>query len=162
MKYVRPLIAAAAIATMLLPSTVAAQSNQASHTVSVTVQAINVLAVGGNVSLTIDSATPGSEPDFDEGSSTYALTTNSAAAMKITAATDVAMPTGLTLSATMASPASGSSAGSVDLTNSAQDMVSGITQVTGANLSISYRATATVDAEVTSTDFTVTYTLTAE
>lgn len=110
--------------------------------------AINEISVSGNPgALTVDSATAGSQPDADtDASSSYAITTNGTG-KKITAALDTAMPAGLTLSLTAAS-ASGTSGGKLTLSDSAADVVTGLTQVAEPTQSLTYELAATVSAGV--------------
>ena len=77
-----------------------AQSNVATQQVSINVAEIAVIAVQGNVSMTINQATAGQAPDAATASATYAVTTNGTQ-KKITAELDTDMPTGLTLSLIM-------------------------------------------------------------
>jgi hypothetical protein len=134
-----------------------AQSNVATQQVSINVAEIAVIAVQGNVSMTINAATAGQAPDA--ASATYAVTTNGTQ-KKITAELDSNMPSGLTLSATMAAPSGASSAGKQALSSNPVDLVTNVTKVRGSGLSLSYEAVATVEADVASTSRTVTYTIT--
>ena len=132
-----------------------------SHTVTVTVSAINELAIaGGNVSLTINAATPGSEPDAATDTSTSLAWTTNEAARKITVASDLAAPT-FTLKAQATSVSgSGSAAAQLTVTNVAQDFVTAIaTEVGGCTLS--YEASATAAQGTGSDAHTITYTLTS-
>jgi alpha-L-arabinofuranosidase len=136
-----------------------AQSNVATQQVSINVAEIAVIAVQGNVSMTINAATAGQAPDAANASATYAVTTNGTQ-KKITAELDSNMPSGLTLSATMAAPSGASSAGKQALSSNPVDLVTNVTKVRGSGLSLSYEAVATVEADVASTSRTVTYTIT--
>ena len=149
----------AAIAAIFfaVPTLVSAQT--ANHTVNVNVQAINVMSVGAGPTIQISTATAGSQPDANTGASTYAITTNGSA-KKITAGTDVAMPTGLTLSLNMTAPTGGTSAGAVSLGTSAADMVTGISKKAESGIAMSYSAAATVAAVVQNNAFVVTFTIT--
>ena len=152
-------IALTALALSTLGSTAYAQSNVASQQVSINVAEIAVISVTGNVSMTISSATAGQTPDAATASSSYSMTTNGSN-KKITAELDVAMPTGLTLSATMAAPSGASSAGQQALTATAVNLVTGITKVRSSGLSLNYEARSTVDASPDNYSRTVTYTIT--
>ena len=136
-----------------------AQSNVATQQVSINVAEIAVIAVQGNVSMTINAATAGQAPDAANASATYAITTNGTK-KKITAQLDSNMPSGLTLSATMAAPSGASSAGKKALSDKSVDLVTNVTKVRGSGLSLSYEAVATVEADVANTSRTVTYTIT--
>jgi hypothetical protein len=128
---------------LVLPS--AAQT--ANQTVTIVVSDINVISVtSSTVSLTIDSATAGSNPDSDSDNSTsYSITTNGTA-KKITAALGSAYASGISLGMNLTAPSGGSSAGLTTLTTSAQDLVTGIASVAEGTLTIAYTATATPSA----------------
>jgi hypothetical protein len=140
----------------------ALHAQSATQTVSYEVQAINQLSTSGSPSLVISTATAGSAPTQATASGSYAITTNETA-RKITIQINSAMPTGVTLKATLTAPtASGTSAGAVTLTNSAQDAVNGISTVAESGLSIGYTLDATVAAGVVSAGTkTVTLTIVA-
>lgn len=146
-------------ASIVLTGASFAQSNVATQQVSINVSEIAVIAVQGTVSMTINAATAGQAPEPATANATYAVTTNGTQ-KKITAELDNDMPTGLTLSATMAAPSGASSAGKQSLSSSAVDLVTNVTKVRGTGLSLSYEAVATVEADVTNTSRTVTYTIT--
>ena len=136
-------------------------ANTASHTVTVTVTAINELALsGGNITLTINSETAGSDPDDATDSTTcdLAWTTNEAS-KKITAETDLALPT-FTLGVTAANVTGGTAAAQVTLSDSAQDFVTAIATTVGS-CDLSYVASATAAQGTGSDVHTVLYTLTA-
>lgn len=150
----------ALLAFALLTTTAAyAQSNVATQQVSINVSEIAVIAVTGNVSMTINQATAGQAPDAATASATYAVTTNGTQ-KKITAELDQDMPNGLTLNATMAAPSGASTAGKTALSSDAVDLVTNVTKVRGSGLSLAYEAVATVDADPDNVTRTVTYTIT--
>jgi alpha-L-arabinofuranosidase len=136
-----------------------AQSNVATQQVSINVSEIAVIAVQGNVSMTISQATAGQAPDAATASATYSMTTNGTQ-KKITAELDSDMPTGLTLNATMAAPKGAKSSGKTELSGKAVDLVTNVTKVRGSGLSLAYEAVATVDADPENVTRTVTYTIT--
>jgi len=140
-------------------TTTYAQSNVASQQVSINVAEIAVIAVQGNISMTINSATAGQAPDAATASATYAVSTNGTQ-KKISAALDVDMPTGLTLNATMDAPNGANSQGKQSLSQSSIDLVTNISKVRGSGLGLAYEAVATVDASPDSYVRTVTYTIT--
>ena len=151
------------LATMALLATAGsvAQAQTANQTVNFEVTAINQLSVGGAVTLTVNTATAGSAPTNATAASSYAITTNGTN-MKITASLDSDMPAGLTLTATMADPGVGSSAGAKTLAQAATDMVTGVTQINASGVSLDYELAATLAAGVVSSaSRTVTYTITA-
>lgn len=137
-------------------------ANTASHDVTVEVSAINELALaGGNITLTVDTATAGSEPDAATDNTTSLDWTSNEASRKITAESG-ANPSGATLSVTgTVDTGTGSSAGAVSLSTVAQDLVTGFGQEVGG-ASLDYSASATAADGTSSTTYTITYTLTAE
>jgi predicted secreted Zn-dependent protease len=148
----------AALAVSFGPAAMAGTTD--SHTVTVTVTTINELAItGGNLTLTINSATPGSGLDDAEDSTTCDLgwTTNSGT-KKITVATDLAEPS-FTLKVTAANVSGGTSAGQVTLSTTAQNFVTGVSQVAGT-CDLDYVASAEVTDGTGTDTHTVTYTLT--
>jgi hypothetical protein len=157
MKAVRLSLAIAATA-IVAAGTAGAQT--ATQSVTYQVAAINQVAVTGTPTLVVNSATAGSAPNaVTDATSTWAITTNGTA-MKVTAAINTAMPTGVTLEADATAPTVGTSAGFKSLSTTATDVVTGITQVAGSALTLSYRLTATLAAGVVaSASKTVTYTI---
>ena len=154
------LVSTAAICCLAL-AVPAFAANTASHTVTVTVAAINELAIsGGNITLTINSATAGSDPDDATDSTTcdLAWTTNEAS-KKITAETDLAAPT-FTLKVTATSVSGGTAASEVTLSTTPADFVTGIATTVGS-CDLSYVASATAAQGTGSDVHTVLYTLTA-
>ncbi len=135
----------------------------AEQTVTFEVQATNAISVSGSPTLTISTATAGSQPtDYtDSSTAKYNITTNETG-KKITAKIDSNMPTGTTLKVNLTAPSTGTSAGAQELTETAIDVVTGIGQVAESNLPITYTFSATVSAGVvTSSTRTVTFTLTS-
>ena len=133
----------------------------ANHTVTVQVAAINEIAItGGNITLTINTATAGSEPDeVTDNSSCDLLWTTTEASKKITVATDQASPTfELRVKPKFVTGGTGVS-GEVTLTTSAQDFVTDVATTTG-NCDLQYKAIATANDGTGSELHTVTYTLT--
>lgn len=146
------------LALALAPAALAADT--ASHNVTVTVSAINEVAiVGGDISLTIDSATAdGSFVPATDSTTDLQWTTNEAG-RKITVATDLAAPAyGLQVEATNISDGS-VAAGPVALSTTATDLVTGIANTAGA-ADLSYTATADASAAVGTETHVVTYTIT--
>lgn len=140
---------------------VAVATNSDSHTVTVQVSAINELAIiGGNLTLTINSATAGSEPDDATDSTTCDLlwTTNQAS-KKITVGTSLASQN-FTLKVVAQNVSGGSAASEVTLSTTAQDLVTAIATTIG-DCDLAYTVSATA-ADGTGSDIhTVTYTITA-
>lgn len=135
---------------------------QATQDVTIDVQAINVLAVSsGTVSLTINSATAGSQPDSDTDNSTsYDVTTNEAA-RKIVGSLDLAYTGSVSLAVSLAAPTGGTSAGSVTLTTTNQDLVSGFGNLAETGHQITYVASSTVTDAPSNQTNTVTFTIVA-
>lgn len=138
-----------------------ASAQTATQTVSYEVAAVNEISVSGSPSLVINSATAGSGLSSASASATYAITTNETN-RKVTAQIDSNMPSGVTLSVTLDAPTGGTSAGAVNLSTTAQDVVTGVSSINQSGLSITYGLSATVAAGVVAADNkTVTYTITA-
>ncbi len=141
---------------------VANAGNTATQTVTFEVQAINEISVSGNPgNLVISTATAGSDPDdATDNSTSYSITTNESS-KKITGSIDAAMPANTTLKVNLTAPTGASSAGSVTLSTTAADLVTGIATLAESGLTITYTFSATVSAGVVASDSrTVTLTLT--
>ncbi len=137
-------------------------ANTATQTVTIAVSAINEISVSsGTVSLTVNSATAGSQPtNATDGSTSYAITTNESN-KKITGQINSAMPANTTLAINLVAPTGGSSAGTVTLSTSPSDLVTGISTLAESGKTITYTLSATIAAGiVASTSRTVTLTLT--
>jgi hypothetical protein len=133
--------------------------NEATQDISISVSAVNEIEVtAGTVTITVNSATAGTLPS-GTGSSSYALTTNSVTSKKITAHLVSGLASGLTLTAQLAAPSTGSSSGVVTLGTSDSDVVTSIEAVNQTGLSIGYVATATIAVASGSYDADVIYTL---
>lgn len=150
------------LATMaLLTAASAAQAQTATQNVTFQVDAINEIAFTGTPSLAIVTATAGSAPTAEQATASWAVTTNGSN-MKITAAINSAMPAGLTLTANLAAPTGGSSAGATSLSTTAADVVTGISAKAESGLNVTYELNATLAAGVVASQSrTVTYTITA-
>lgn len=141
----------------------ASAATTAEQTVTYEVTAINELSVSSpTVSLTVNAASAGSAPTAaSDASTSYAITTNESN-RKITGALNTAMPSGVSLSASLAAPAGATSVGAVALTGSAQDLVTGISTLNESGKVITYNLSATSAAGVVpSASKTVTLTVTA-
>lgn len=133
----------------------------ATQTVTYEVQAVNEISVSGNpAALIVNSATAGSEPDAaTDATTTYSITINESN-KKVTGSIDTAMPANTTLSVNLTAPTGGTSTGSVDLTTTDQDLVTGISSLAESGLSISYTFSATSAAgTISSASKTVTFTV---
>lgn len=150
-----------AISGMVLMAMTGWAATTATATVTYTIGSIIAISVSGNPgTLTVNSATAGSNPtSATDATTTYAVTSN-VATQRVTGAVATAMPTGTTLSVNLAAPAGGTSAGTVALTTTAQSLVTGISNVASASNVITYTLAATVAAAtVTNATNTVTYTI---
>jgi molybdopterin-binding protein len=130
------------------------------HTVTVEVQAINEAAIsGGNLTLTINTATAGQEPDdaVDNTTCDLAWTTNESS-KKITVETDLASQN-FTLKVVAQNVTGGTAASEVTLSTTAGDFVTGVATTTGG-CDLQYTASATAAQGTGSDVHTVTYTLT--
>ena len=132
----------------------------ASHTVTVTVTAINEVALsGGNISLSVNTADSSGQPVEAIDNSTCDLKwTSTKTAKKITVATNVGSPA-FTLKVIAQNVSGGTAASEVTLSTSTQDFVTGIAATKGrCNLGYTLSATS---ADGTGSDVhIVTFTLT--
>ncbi|MBN2184776.1 MAG: hypothetical protein JW746_05565 [Candidatus Krumholzibacteriota bacterium] len=112
--------------------------------------------------LVINSVTAGSQPtSVTDATTTYSVVTTPAQ-MRITGELNSSMPPNVNLRITLQAPAGGTSSGSVQLTTTAKDLITGMVHHTNqGGLSITYEFSATVGAGViSSSSRTVTLTLT--
>jgi hypothetical protein len=138
-----------------------ASAQTANQTVTMQIDAINLISVAGTPSLAISAAVAGGAPtSVTSTGNTWAVTTNQSSA-KITASIPTDMPTGVTLSANMGNPSGATSAGYQGLSTTAVDLVTGITKLNETGLTLSYKLDATSAAgTLTSTTRVVTFTIT--
>ena len=146
------------IFALLLSNSAVAQTNVASQQVSIDVAEIAVMAVHGNISMTINSATAGQNPDPVSAAGSYSITTNKRN-RKITAQLDRDMPEGLTLQVRLEHPNSGNLRVST-LSSQSSLLHGGIKPVAKSGLFLDYTVKATVDAKPDTHVRTVTYTVT--
>ena len=148
-------------AALALMTFVAGTAGAQTQTVTFAVDAINQIALSGSPSLTISTATAGSQPTSATSTgATWAVTTNTTNA-KVTAALDSDMPAGLTLKVNVAAPSVGTSAGAVALNAAGVDVVTGVTKVAESGLAVTYTLDATVAVGVVASGSRiVTYTVT--
>jgi hypothetical protein len=147
---------------LLLALGAASAANTDNQTVTLQVAAINEIAVSGDPgALIVSTGTAGAEPDTATDSSTdYDITTNESN-KKITGVLDAAVPANTELYVFLTAPTGGTSAGDVQLTTSAADLVTGISTLAESNRTITYKFYASIAAGiVSSTTRTVTLTLT--
>jgi hypothetical protein len=129
-----------------------------SHTVTVTVNAINEISVtGGNILLAINSATAGSEPNNEVDATTGLQWTSNATGKKITVESDVASPE-YTLKALATGVSGGTAASEVTISNVSQDFITGVATTTGSGTT-RYTASATVAGGTGSDVHTITFTI---
>jgi hypothetical protein len=164
-KQTKSIVAALLAAGFLGLAQQALASDTTTQTVTFAVTAINELSVSGSPgALTVSTATAGQAPDVVTDSTTsYSITTNETD-RKITGAINTAMPSGVTLRVALQAPAgSGTSAGPVVLTTTAQELVTGISTLNETGRAITYSLQATSAAGVVSSaSKTVTLTITAD
>lgn len=110
--------------------------------------AVNSISVSGNPSLlSITTATAGQPPNSVQNSATTYSVTTTAAGVKVLGKISSAMPTGTTLSVQLAAPTGGTSVGSVAMTTTSKNLVTGIpTGVSQSGLQITYTLSATSQA----------------
>lgn len=151
----------ATVTALVVAGASAAFAQSATQTVTFAIDAINQISVAGSPSLNITTASAGSAPTTVTSSvGSWAVTTNQTGA-KVTASIASAMPTGVTLSATLGAPSGATSAGAKALGTTAVDLVSGISKLNASGLSLSYQLDATAAAGVVaSTTRVVTFTIT--
>lgn len=156
---------AAVLIILLFTSSRLAAAITITQSLAVAVSEIYVISVGSpSVSLTL--STPSAGSDFSpqtNAMTSYNISLNSTTVRKITASLRSSLPTGITLAVALAAPSEGSSSGSVNLTTSAQDVVRGLSQLSGSGLVITYTLSALLaQSAVGSNTNVVTYTLIAQ
>lgn len=133
----------------------------ATATVTYSIGSIDAISVSGNPGpLNINSAVAGSGPSTaSDSSTTYAVTTNNSA-RKVTGSLATAMPTGVILSVNLEAPKGATSAGTVNLTTTSSNLVTGIANLAQGSMAITYNLSATLAAaQVSGATNTVTYTI---
>ena len=148
-------------AVLSLMAGVATAAGAQTQTVNFEVKAINQFSITSTaVTLTITSATAGSDPSpVSDASSVWSVTTNQTGA-KISASIPTNMPTGLTLDVLLGAPA-GATATARTLSTTSQDLVTGITKLKAGPMTVTYTLAATAAAGVIAPDSrVVTYTMT--
>lgn len=126
----------------------AASSDTAS--VAFVVNALNEIDFSGSpATLTINGGTAGGglTPAMDT-TTQWAITTNGVG-KKVTAQLNSNMPAGVTLSIQLAAPTGATSLGSVAVSTTTADLVTGITQLSESGLSVTYVLSASVSAATT-------------
>jgi hypothetical protein len=147
------------LAALLVPAAALA-GNTATQSVTVTVSSIDEVAVtGGAVTLTINSATAGSEPDAASDSTTGLAWTTNDAGQKITVETDLASPT-FTLQVLATGVTGGSAALEQTVSHTAADFITGMSAQTGG-CTLQYDASASAAQGTGSDGHTITFTMLA-
>lgn len=159
-------LAMVALLFMGMVNVASAQSDN--HVVNVEIQAINEIAIAGDVSLSVSTATAGSDPTAATGGTTYSITTNdNGGTTRITASTSLdpaSLGDGpgndLALKVTATAPTGGTSAGTVTLGTTAANVVTAMDAVSQSGVALGYTLSATAETgQLTSTAITVTYTI---
>ncbi|MDQ7826688.1 MAG: hypothetical protein RDV48_28050 [Candidatus Eremiobacteraeota bacterium] len=140
-------------------------ANSINQTLNITVASITEMSLTGSpVSLTVQTAAAGDEPDSSEQSMTYNISSNRAN-FKLTAALNSAAPADTTVEMQAAAPGGtlgGTSAGFVPLSTTAQNVVSSLNPGYRTAITVTFRFTAPViSGIIASTSRDVTITLTA-
>lgn len=137
-------------------------SAQVTQTVTFQVDAINQISVSGSpAAMAINTAVAGSAPtSVTNAATTWAVTTNQTGS-KVTAAINLAMPAGVTLSLLLANP-TGATSSTLALGTIAADAVTTITKLNESAKTVTYTLAATSAAGVVaSASRTVTLTMVA-
>jgi hypothetical protein len=152
----------AAIIIVAAAIPLSAQRGGATQTVGFRVEAISEIAVQGSPNLTLISAAAGSGPASVVASgSTWSVTTNESNT-RVTASLTEDMPTGVTLSLKLGAPAGAVSRGFQPLGTTPIDVVTNVSRVAAAGLSLVYQLDATPRAGiVVEGTRTVVFTITA-
>jgi hypothetical protein len=130
------------------------------HQVTVQVTAINEVGItGGNITLTINSASAGSQPTdaVDNSTCDLAWSTNQSS-KKITVQSNLGTPT-FSLKVVAQNVTGGTAGSEVTVSTSAQDFVSSISTTVGS-CDLQYTASATLGDGTGSDVHTITYTMT--
>lgn len=135
-------------------------ASSVNQSVTVQVSTITEVSVSGAVTgLTVNAAVAGSDPTPATNASTTYNVTSNGINKKITGVLNLAMPTGITLTVTLAS-ASATSAGEKTLSTTATDLVTAMNKMKDSAQTITYKLSATAAAgTMESTVKTVTFTI---
>gem|GEM_PF-840503 len=157
------MISAAVILILLSFQPSWSADNTATQLVSIRVTPVSTIRVHGNPGLLEAFPTSdGSVYEAKDSSTSYSFFTTEKD-RKITGALSQNTPQHTVLKVKLQAPSGSSSAGSVQLSTSPRDLVTGIAVTQGKNLPITYTFSATKDAgTVPMKQFTVTYTITGE
>lgn len=135
-------------------------ADTANNNVTVTVSAINEVSIsGGDVALAITGGDTSGPASASDSTTADLLWSTNESGKKITVATDLAtIKYPLTVAAQ--NVAGGTAAGTVTLSTTAQDLVTGIS-LTNGSADLAYSASAAASAGVGTDTHTITYTITA-
>lgn len=151
---------ALAILALFFGTTPVRANGTASHTVRVVVEPINEVSLeGGDLTLTIDSAVAGAQPDEAVDSNVRLLWTTNERNRKIIVETD-RTSTAFRLTIEAKGVTGGTSAGPVVLGSTPRDLVVGISNTVGS-ADLHYAASATTEAGAGREVHTVSFTITA-
>jgi hypothetical protein len=138
---------------------IALSADTDSHTVTVTVNTINEIAVtGGNLLLTINTATAGSEPNNAVDETTGLQWTSNASGKRITIESDIDSSPGYTLKALATGVDGGTPEAEVTISSVAQNYIGGVSTTTGSSTT-RYTASATAAGGTGSDVHTITFTI---
>ena len=147
------------LALLALSTTAMAQTDN--HTVTVTIPAINEVAItGGDFELIFVVPAPGDDPaDVSDGTTCDLDWSTNTASQKITVVSNIASPVA-TLTVTAGAVSGGTTTGAVTLNTTAGDFVTGVSLGTGG-CDLEYSASCVASDAAGSEVHTVTYTITA-
>jgi len=139
---------------------IAFAASSGNHSVTVQVNAINEIGIsGGNITLTVNSATAGSDPDAEVDNTTCDLQwTSNESSKKITVVTDNASQS-FTLKVVAQSVSGGTAASEVTLCTTTTDFITTIYKTTGT-CNLKYTAEGRTSQRVGIDVHTVIYTIT--
>jgi len=139
------------LSLIISPAVLFAASNDTT-TINYEVQAINELnIVDTDLSITIDTAVAGAQPNYESTITTYEITTNCASnAKKITGQLNTDLPSGLTLNMYMHAPVNGSSPTHRSMSATPSNMVVNIGPNAEQGIDMDFDLIATVAAGVVS------------
>jgi hypothetical protein len=148
------------VVLLLGMASLAIAADNDNHGVTVTVSNINELAItGGDITLTISTATAGSDPDEVQNTACGLLWTVNTTNKKIVVATDQAS-FDHTLQVVATGVSGGTAAAEKTLTTTAQDLVTGGAETLGS-CGLTSSASATAAQGTQTVVHTITYTITA-
>ncbi len=136
-----------------------AQASVATQQVAVQIEEFAVISVDSDISITVNAANAGSQPDRATGSSTWSITTNGRNG-KVTASLDSNMPRNMKLWATMEAPDGATSRGRIRMNRRAKTLVRNVSSVNQTGLNVTFEAEAKVNVDPQEVVRTVTYTVT--